>query len=150
MKAASFGKWVDDLRKTPKRNTDEWRGVDGGSTKKVMYRVSAFSQFDLNVRFSDTLLDSASSVHVFTIKEKFSNFKRALKGQGMLCDSNVISIEGWGQISLLLKVKSRIKLLTLNNVTYISNFLLNLVSLGCLQKHGFDWFHVSGEISKNN
>ncbi len=62
---------------------------------------------------------------------------RALKGQGLLCDSNVISIEGWGQISLPLREKSRIKLLTLNNMAYISNFPLNLRSLGCLQKRSF-------------
>ena len=114
-----------------------------------MYRVSALSQFDLNARSSVTLLDSAASVHVFNIKERFSNFKRALKGQGLLCGCNVISIEGWGQISLPLKVKGRIKLLTLNNVACISKFPLNLVSLGCLQKRGFDWSHRSGEISKN-
>ncbi len=61
-----------------------------------MYRVSALSQFDFNARSLDTLLDSAASVHVFNTKEKFSNFKRALKSQGLLCGSNVISIEGWG------------------------------------------------------
>ncbi len=115
-----------------------------------MYKMSVLSQFDLNARFPDTLLDSAASVHVFNIKEKFSNFRRALKSQGHLCDSNIMSIEGWGQISLPLKVKVRIKLLTLNNVAYISNFPLNLVSLGCLQKRGFDWSHRLGEISKNN
>ncbi len=115
-----------------------------------MYRVSTLSQFDLNTRSPDTLLDSTASVYVFNTKEKLSNFKRALKGQGLLCGSNVISIEDWGQISLPLKVKGRIKLLTLNNVAYISNFPLNLVSLGCLQKRGFDWSHRSGEISKNN
>ncbi len=115
-----------------------------------MYRVSAISQFDRNARSPDTLLDSAASVHVFNIKEKFSNFKRALNGQGLLCGSSVISIEGWGQISLPLKVKGQIKLLTLNNMAYISNFLLNLVSLGCLQKRGLDWSHCSSEISKNN
>ncbi len=47
-------------------------------------------------------------------------------------------------------MKSRIKLLTLNNVAYISNFSLNLVSLGCLQKRGFNWSYRSGKISKNN
>ena len=115
-----------------------------------MYRVSALSQFDLNARSPDKLLDSAASVHVFNTKEKFSNLKRVLKGQGLLYGSNLISIEGWGQISLPLKVKSKIKLLTLNNVAYILNFLSNLVSLGCLQKRGFDWSYRSGSISKNN
>ena len=37
----------------------------------------------------------------------------------------------------------------LHNVAFISNFPLNLVSLGRLQKHGFDWSPRSGEISKN-
>ena len=71
-------------------------------------------------------------------------------GQSLLWGRNVIYIEGWKQISLPLKVEGRIKLLTLNNVAYISNFLLNLVSLGCLQKRGFDWYYRSGKISKNN
>ncbi len=35
-------------------------------------------------------------------------------------------------------------------MAYIFNFSLNLVSLGCLQKHGFDLSNYSGEISKNN
>ncbi len=47
-------------------------------------------------------------------------------------------------------MKGRIKLLTLNNLAYISNFLLNLDSLSCLQKRSLDWSHYSGEISKNN
>ncbi len=62
--------------------------------KKVMYRVLTFSQFDLNTRSSNTLLNSAASVHVFNIKERFLNFKRALKGQSLLYGSNLISIEG--------------------------------------------------------
>ncbi len=149
-KAARFRKRVDDFRKTPKSNSDEWRSADRGSTKMVMYRVSALSQFDLNTWSPNTLLDSVASIHVFNMKDKFSNFKRALKGQSLLCGSNVISIEGWEQISLPLKLKGQIKLLTLNNMAYISNFLLNLVSFGGLQKRGFDWSHRSGKISKNN
>ena len=124
--------------------------MDESSIKKVMYRVSAFSQFDLNARFSVTLLDFAASVHVFNMKERFSNFKKVLKGQSLLCGSDLISIKGWGQITLPLKMKGRIKLLTLNNVAYISSFPLKLVSFGCLQKRSFDWSHCSGKILKNN
>ncbi len=107
--------------------------------KKVIDKVSALFQFDLITRSHDKLLDSTASVYVFNIKERFSNFKRVLKGQGPLCGSNVISIKASGQISLSLKMKIRIKLLTQNNLAYISNFLLNLISLGCLQKRGFDY-----------
>lgn len=46
-------------------------------------------------------------------------------------------------------MKGRIKTLTLHNVAFISNFPLNLVSFGCLQKRGFDWSSRSDEISKN-
>ena len=42
------------------------------------------------------------------------------------------------------------KLLTLNDMAYILNFSLNLVSLGCLQNPDFDWSYRSGKISKNN
>ncbi len=70
------------------------RGCGRRQYEKVMDKVSTLSQFDLNPRSSYTLMDSAASVHVFNIKERFSNFKRALKGQGLLCGSNVISIKG--------------------------------------------------------
>ena len=47
-------------------------------------------------------------------------------------------------------MKDQIKLLTLNNAAYISNFSLNFVSLSFLQKRDFDWTYCLGEISKNN
>ena len=115
-----------------------------------MYRVSSFSHF-LDTCTPVTLLDSAASVHVFSKRNRFSNFRRLLSGQGLRCGNDeIIPIEGWGQVSLPLKVRGRIRLLTLHNVAYISNFPLNLVSLGCLQKRGFDWSPRSGEISKNS
>ena len=46
-------------------------------------------------------------------------------------------------------MKDWIKLLILNNVAHISNFLLNLVFFGCLQKCGFDWSNCSDKILKN-
>ena len=120
------------LRKWPNSNVDEGRSVDEGSMKKLMYIGSAFSQFDLNTRSPDTLLDSAASVHFFNIKERFSNFKKAPKGQSLLCGRKVISIDGWRQVLLPIKVKSWIKLLTPNNVAYILSFPLNVALLGCL------------------
>ncbi len=79
MNAASFKKQVDDLRKKPESNSDKWGGIDGGSMKKVMYRVSAFSQFDLNAWSPDTLLDFTAFVHVFNIKERFSISRKQLR-----------------------------------------------------------------------
>ncbi len=113
-----------------------------------MYRVSALSQFNPNTLSPVILLDSAASVHVFNIKERFSNFKKGLNGQSLLWGSKIISIKEWGYISLLLKVKCRIKLQTLNNVAWILNFSFNLLSHGCLQKSGFDWSNCSDKISR--
>lgn len=47
-------------------------------------------------------------------------------------------------------MKDWIKLLTSNNVTYISNFLLNFIFFDYLHKHGFDWSYCLGKLLKNN
>lgn len=73
--------------------------------KKIIFRISTLSQFNLNTQFFITLLDFATFVYVFNRKKRFSNFKRVFKGQGLLYSSNIIPIEGWGWISLSLKVK---------------------------------------------
>ena len=73
-----------------------------------------------------------------------------LRGQDLLCGNNIIPIKGWDQISLSLKVKSWIKLLTLTNVAYISSFPLNFVFLGCLQKCEYDWTFCLSKIFKNS
>ena len=80
MKAANFKIQVDNLKKTAKSKADKWRGADGSSMRKIIYRVSDLFQFDLNAWSSVTLLDSAAFVHVFNIKKRFSNFKKAFKG----------------------------------------------------------------------
>lgn len=77
---------------------------------------------------------------------KFTNFRRAIRRQGLLCATEVISIKGWGEILLLLRIENRTSILVLKEVPYVSNFLLNLVSLACLEDEGFRWHHWSGEI----
>ena len=138
------------LAKTNANNVDEWRYADRSNKEEVVYKISAFSHFERNACSPNILLDLAAFVHVFNKNEMFSNFKRALKGQGFLCGNDIITIKWWSQISLSLKVKGWIKLLTLNNVAYILNFSLNLVFLGCLQKRGYDWLLRSGELLKNS
>lgn len=97
-----------------------------------------------------SLLDSVASVHLFHDKDKFTNFKRAIRGQRLLCGTEVIRIEGWREISSLLRIGNRISILILKEVAYVSNFPLNLVSLGCLEDEGYRWHHWSGEIRNKN
>ena len=103
------------------------------------------TKFKRNTQFEYTLLDSAASVHVFHTQSKFTSglFRRAIN-KGLRCGSDIIPIVGWGKISLLLLEGSQ--LLILRKVAYIPNFPLNLISLGCLQAHGFNWNHESGKI----
>lgn len=94
-----------------------------------------------------TLLDSTASVHVFHKKERFEKFKRVGTDQGLQCGNDIISIKGWGEVTLALKTRACTLLLTFKQVTFIANFPLNLVSLAGLEDKGFDWTHKSGELT---
>ena len=114
-----------------------------------MGRASALSHWDVHSHNYDnnySLLDSAASVHVFYNMDKFTNFRRAIRGQGLLCGTEVISIKGWGEISLPLRIGNRTSILLLKKVAYISIFPLNLVSLACFEDEGYRWHHWSGKI----
>ena len=68
---------------------------------------SALSYWNVHSHNSNNnylLLDSAASVHVFYDKDKFTNFKRATRSQGLLCGTEVITIESLGEISLFLGI----------------------------------------------
>lgn len=81
MKAASLRKQVDSLKKMLESNADKWWDVNRSNIIKIIYKVLAFSQFDLNTKFFVTLFDSAIFVHIFNLKKRFLNFKKVLKGQ---------------------------------------------------------------------
>ncbi len=118
-----------------------------------MGRALALSHWDVHSHNSDnnySLLDSATFVHVFQDKDKFTNFRRVTRGQGLLCGIEVITIGDWGEISLHLRIKNRISILILKEVTYVPNFPLNLVSLGCLKDEGYRWHDWSGKIHNKN
>lgn len=84
------------------------------------------------------LLDSAISVHIFHKKKRFSKFKKLTKGQDLLCRDSLILIEGWGEVLLLLKNRIQKSILISKRVVFISNILVNLVSLAYIQDQEFD------------
>ena len=118
-----------------------------------MGRESALSHLDVHSHNSDNnylLFDSATSIHLFHDKNKFTNFKGATRSQGLLCGTEVITIKGWGEISLPLRIKNRTLILILKRVAYVPNFPLNLVSLGCFEDKGYRWHHWLGKICNKN
>ena len=153
MKVPSFWKKVTDFRATL-TNADAltaWRCKDGSSKKgRVVGRVLSLSEFktfstqETNPEYS--LFDSAASVHVFHTKERFSNLRTFSRDKGLLCGTSYVPIEGWGDISLPLRVGNQTRLLALKKVAYLSDFLLNLVLLACLEDQSYDWSHRSGKI----
>ena len=118
-----------------------------------MGRVSALLHWDVYSYNSDNnylLLDSAASLHVFYDKDKFNNFRRVTKSQELLSGKKVITIKGWGEISLSLRIRNQTSILILKEVAYVPNFSFNLVSLGCLKDKGYRWHYWSGKIYNKN
>lgn len=53
------------------------------------------------------LLDSTAFIHDFHDKDRFINFRRATKGQELLCGMDNIIIEGWEEISSSLRIEDQ-------------------------------------------
>ena len=93
-----------------------------------------------------TLLDCVASVHVFHNKDRFTLLRRPNSKKALCCGNGTVPITGWGEVSIPLQESK----LVLKNVALIPDFPLNLVSLGTLQKLGFQWTHWSRELCGPN
>ena len=87
------------------------------------------------------LLHFATSVHVFHYKNMFTNLRKDIRGQGLLCGTETITIEGWKEILSPLKIGNRTSILILEVIAYISYLLLNLVLIACFEDEGYKWHH---------
>ena len=77
--------------------------------EKIMDKISAFSYWDVHSHNFDSiylLFNIAAFDYIFDNKDKFVSFKRATRGQGLLCDTEVITIKGWGEILLSLRIRN--------------------------------------------
>lgn len=152
MKTPTFKKQVDDyrleLRQKQQQFANKWWWEDESNAKVIKVGTALAIQIYKDKQLSEnhSLFNSTASVHVFYSKKRFSYFKRPTKKQSLLYDRELVSIEGWGEVSLPLKVENQISLLVLKNVAYISSFSLNLVLLGVLENQSFRWHHWSSEI----
>src|SRR5438045_8326074 len=106
--------------------------------------LAAIDDFLLRYSF---ILDSGSSIHVSHNLRRFSNFRRAPQGHYAICGSGSVTIQGYGEVDVVLtNQKGRKRLLRLYNVAYCPNFPTNLVSLRLLEARGVDWSHCSGQL----
>ena len=108
MEVTSFKKKIDDFRISQKSFKNWWYVDKSSSQEKIIGRVSVLSRWDMHSHSSDndySLLDSTFSVNIFHDNNRFTNFKKAIKGQELLCNTDTIAIEGWRKILLLLRIE---------------------------------------------
>ena len=117
-----------------------------GEINHVFQAVLAASD-DFLLRHS-FILDSGSSIHISHDLRRFSNFRRAPRGHYAICGSGSVTIQGYGEVDVVLQnQKGRKRLLRLYNVAYCPNFPTNLVSLRLLEARGVDWSHRGGQLT---
>lgn len=75
------------------------------------------------------LFDFVTLVLNFHNKNRFTSFKKAIRGEKLIYGMDTIAIEGWGEMLLLWKIEDWTSILILKEIAYVSNFLFNLVSL---------------------
>lgn len=63
-----------------------------------------------------------------------------------MCSIIIITIEGWEEISLLLRIKNRTLILKLKKIAYVLNFFLNIVSFACLKDKEYKWHYWLSKI----
>lgn len=116
--------------------------------RKKNRRVSAFLTNESGYTYPDnyTLLDSAVFVYIFHNQSCFTNFCKVRRRRSLLCGQSIVKIEEWGDILLLFRVENWVPIFVLCNITYISKFSLNLISLLCIKDQSLSWNHVLGEI----
>ena len=127
---ASFTQKVDDFRATQKFFKD-WGYVNGSiAKKKIIDRALVLSHWDMHIHNSInnySFFDFVSSIYIFHDKNKFTNFKKSIKEQGLLCGIKIIMIKSWKEISLSLKIGNQTLFLILKEIAFVPNFLRNLV-----------------------
>lgn len=87
------------------------------------------NKFDNNYALSY----SAAFIYVFHDKDRFNNSKKPTKGQELLCNGDIFTVENQREISSFLRIKVQISILILKKVAYVSNFLFKLISFICLK-----------------
>lgn len=89
---------------------------------------------------NSAILDSGSTLHIFTEIARFLNFKRAPEGDVLYAGDSAVGIFGYGDVDIsIIGAKKKLQRLRLYNVAYCPNFATNLVSLRQLMGFGYYW-----------
>lgn len=94
---------------------------------------------------NSAILDSGSTLHVFTEIGRFLNFKRAPEGDVLYAGDSIVKIIGYGDVDISITgARRKHQKMRLYNAAYCPNFATNLVSLRQLMSLGYYWDNHPG------
>lgn len=116
-----------------------------------IYTSSSFSSFENSLRTS-WILDHGSNTHLCnnTMKHRFTKDRDGC-GETLIAGTQILRIEAYGSIDISFKGPNNdTETITLRNVSYISNFMTNIVSGSILASKGLHFdtmdtrLHING------
>ena len=90
--------------------------------------------------YKSTILDSGTTIDIFTDLSRFQNFRKAPRNHVIRCDNHFARILGYGTVDLDIVTERYSRgILRIRNAAYCPDFMTNLVSLTKLIKRGIHW-----------
>ena len=97
------------------------------------------------------ILDSGTTIHVFNDLSRFSNFRKAPRGEYLLAGSSEVPVLGYGDVTLQITKENGTKgVLRLKNVAFCTDFITNLVSFRLLRARGIHWNTISNTLFRES
>jgi len=86
------------------------------------------------------IYDSGATIHVFNDLSRFRDFRKASHGDYLQAGMTQAPILGYGTVDLqITKPNGSRGVLTLRNVAFSTEFVVNIVSFHLLKKRGIFW-----------
>lgn len=98
-----------------------------------IYEISYFSSGNKD-RIQGWIVDSGASLHMSYEKSLFSNLSLSNCGKIKIANGSFIPIRGYGKIKIFIKTQNEPIVMTLNNVAFVPDLHINLISVNELNK----------------
>jgi transposase InsO family protein len=97
------------------------------------------------------ILDSGASLHVFNDLSRFSNFRKAPRGDYLLAGASEVPILGYGHVDLQITKQNGTKgILRLKDVAFCPDFVTNIVSFRLLRAKGIHWNTITNILFRES
>jgi reverse transcriptase-like protein/Pol polyprotein len=115
-----------------------------------MYHMAFQADSSFELKYC-SILDCGASLHIFNNLRRFSNFRKAPRGDYVLAGSTRVPILGYGEVTMQVEsTKGSPRKFRLKNVAYCPEFATNIVSYDLLEERGFRWETKSNQLVRND